>query len=244
MVQNLSSVFPMSKTPFRFKQFSIRQENSAMKVGTDGVLLGSWAEALYAKRILDIGTGTGLISLMLAQRFTNAEITGIEIDELTSKEASFNVTKSPFSKKCTIINTSLQHYNPSQSFDFIISNPPFFEFTNYSKSARNNARQQSELSFEELLFHTQRLLMKNGHCAFIIPYSAENSFIQLAKDFGLFPERILHIKGHEKALFKRSLLQFSFLQKEVETSTLTIELERNVYTNEYIQLTKDFYLKM
>jgi len=222
-----------------------------MKIGTDGVLLGAWTNAFACrtgrenpKKILDIGTGTGLIALMLAQRFPKAELTGIEIDKSSFDEAVFNTSESPFNNRISIVHSSLQDFNPIDKFDLIVSNPPFFELTHMAFSSRNTARQQSELTFEELVFHSERLLAPKGKLSVIIPYEPERRFIELASKYHLFPEKITRIKGNEKAPFKRSLLLFSRNKSALQTDELTIEIARNIYTEEYICLTKDFYLKM
>lgn len=234
----------MSKAVFKFKQFSIDQSKSAMKVGTDGVLLGAWANFEQPKTILDIGSGTGLISLMMAQRYPNAEITAIEINENAFQETQFNFSESRFSERCTAILSSLQNFRTDETFDFIVSNPPFFKRTHSEESARNFARQHSLLHFEELLFHTEKLLNSNGKAAFILPFENEAEFMKIAKKVGLFVEKITRVRGNENTAFKRSLLLLSRNFKEIEKNELIIETDRNVYTEDYIQLTKEFYLKM
>lgn len=215
-----------------------------MKIGTDGVLLGAWTTAQNPKKILDIGTGTGLILLMLAQRFPQAKLTGIEIDENAFLEAQFNVSESIFKEKCSVTYTSLQEFSSEEEFDLIVSNPPFFEFTHKENSARNTARQQSNLSFDELILKAEKLLSSDGKFAVIIPYESENYFVKLSEKSVLFPEKITRVKGNENADFKRCLMIFSRKNSEIEINELIIEISRNVYTQDYISLTKDFYLKM
>ncbi len=241
----------MRKSVFKFKEFEVTHEKSAMKIGTDGVLLGAWVHAPACgtavenpKKILDIGTGTGLIALMLAQRFPNAQLKGIEIDKNASEEAKHNVSESKFGKRISVVQTSLQDFVSDEKFDLILSNPPFFELTHKETSARNKARQQSDLTFEELIFYAEKLLAKKGKLSIIIPFESVSYFTELASKFHLFPEKITHVKGNENAAFKRSLLLFSRDKSAVQTDELTIEISRNVYTEDYISLTKDFYLKM
>ncbi len=234
----------MEKQAFRFKEFSIVQEKSAMKIGTDGVLLGAWVNTENPGKILDVGTGTGLISLMLAQRFPDAEITGIEIDENAFEEAQFNVSRSKFNKRISVIHSSLQNFVSDNKFDLIVSNPPFFEPTHKTPSSRNMARQQSNLTFEELIHRAESLLAPEGKLAIIIPFESESYFLKLSSKSNLFPEKITHVKGNENVSFKRSLLLLSRNKSTVQIDELTIEISRNVYTEEYISLTKDFYLKM
>lgn len=215
-----------------------------MKVGTDGVLLGAWANSENPQKILDIGTGTGLILLMLAQRFPEAKSTGIEIDENAFEEAKFNVSESIFKERCEVVHSSLQEFNSEEKFDLILSNPPFFELTHKENSSRNKARQQSDLTFQELIFHSEKLLSKNGKFAVIIPFESETYFVELAFELNLFPQKITRVKGNKNADFKRSLLCFSRTNSKPEKDELTIEISRNVYTENYISLTRDFYLKM
>lgn len=215
-----------------------------MKIGTDGVLLGAWAHVENPGNILDIGTGTGLIALMLAQRFPHAKLTGIEIDQNAFEEARFNVSTSKFRNRINVLHTSLQEFHSNEKYDLIVSNPPFFELTHKEISARNKARQQSDLTFEEMINYAEKLLSENGSFAVIIPFKSEIYFIDLASEFYLFPYKITRVKGNENLPFKRSLMLFSRNQSIVQTGELTIEISRNVYTEEYISLTKAFYLKM
>jgi tRNA1Val (adenine37-N6)-methyltransferase len=234
----------MSKTVFRFKQFEVSQEKSAMKIGTDGVLLGAWAGIENSQYVLDIGTGTGLISLMLAQRFPLAKIWGLEIDENAANEANLNFENSPFAPRLNLVHDSIQNFHSDEKFDFIISNPPFFDFTHPENSARNTARQQTDLTLKELLIHTNRLLNSNGKAAFILPFDKEEEFLEDAKSLDFFPDRMTRVKGNENSPIKRSLLVISKSEKEPILDELIIEIDRNVYTQDYIDLTRDFYLKM
>lgn len=235
----------MSELVFRFKQFSVRHRDSAMKVGVDGVLLGAWAEIETPFNILDIGTGTGLIALMMAQRFPNAKITGIEIEKAAYEEARYNFEQSDFSERCNAVHSSVQVFKPIQKYDLIICNPPYFEANHLHDSARGTARQQTELNFNTLLTKTKRLLTPLGRAGFIIPYPAEQNFLEIAKKHLLYPEKITRVKGNPKTTFKRSLLLFSN-QKATNLieDELIIELSRNNYSEAYINLTKPFYLKM
>lgn len=230
---------------FQFKQFNIIQEKSAMKVGTDGVLLGAWSDVANAQNVLDIGAGTGLISLMVAQRNQNSEITAIEIDENAYLECEKNFAASPWSEKLKIINTDLKLFPKEKPFDLIISNPPFFNNTFKAETEeRNKARQTESLSFEDLLFCTASLLSKNGKAYFIIPFLEEENFIALAEQQKMYLNKKTRVKGNINTAVKRSLLEFSFKEKKVIESELVIEISRHVYTTDYIALTKDFYLKM
>lgn len=231
--------------PFKFKQFQIFQDKTAMKVGTDGVLLGAWSQLYNGENILDIGTGTGLISLMLAQRFNNSNIDAIELDQDAFLQATENILDSDFKDNIQVQKTSLQDFKSIKKYDLIVSNPPFFienERTDFD--ARKQARQQSTLTFEELLFHSKSLLNVNGVASFIIPYDQEEDFINIGRELKLFPKRILRVKGNQNAPIKRSLLEFCNTECETVFSDLIIEVERHMYTDDYTNLTREFYLKM
>ena len=215
-----------------------------MKVGTDGVLLGAWSKAIEGN-ILDIGTGTGLIALMLAQRTQTALIDTIEIDEAASKEAQENFNNSNWKDRLTISNISLQNYQPNKNYDLIISNPPFFiNATKAPKATRNNARHTDTLSFDELIDSVKRLLANTGIFSLILPLNEANHFIKLALQSKLFLNRKCLVKPNPSKSAKRVLMEFSFSERELVEEELTIETEnRHEYTKEYISLTKDFYLK-
>jgi tRNA1Val (adenine37-N6)-methyltransferase len=234
----------MSDPFFRFKKFSVRHRDSAMKVGVDGVLLGAWAAAENPKRILDIGSGTGLIALMLAQRFEDAEITAVEINRSAFEESEFNFKNSPFANRMKAVNLPIQEFNDENKFDLIVSNPPYFEPNHDDGTDRSLARQKSELSFEELSESVERFIGPNGNFGLILPYESENNFIQIASKNLLFPKKITRVRGNPQAEVKRSLITFSKTESKIEIDELTIEQSRNVYTEEYIGLTKEFYLKM
>ena len=236
----------MKVKPFRFKQFDIYQDKTAMKVGTDGVLLGAYANLTKGNRILDIGTGTGLISLMIAQRYPEAIIDAVEIDRDAYLQAKDNFDKSIFNHQFSIYNQPIQKFKSQEKYDLIVSNPPFFTLNDRVLSdSRKVARQQDQLSFNELLTQVSKLLLADGTAEFIIPYDLETEFIQLANEVNLFPIRILHVKGNNKALIKRSIITLSFHQLlDVKHQELVIEVDRHQYTKEYIALTKAFYLKM
>ena len=228
---------------FKFKQFSIIQEKSAMKVGTDGVLLGSWISCNTADTILDIGCGTGLITLMLAQRNKESNITGIEIDKIASQEAQENVGNSDWQERIKIEHVALQNFIASTQFDLIVSNPPFFSSIK-SQERRDIARHTNNLSFEELILNAANLLTAKGIFGVIIPKDAKINFCEIAENHNLYCNRVCSIKGNESTEVKRVMLEFSFVKAERLTEHLTIERSRHNYTSKYIQLCKDFYLKM
>lgn len=238
----------MSNKPFQFKEFTIQQDKTAMKVGTDGVLLGAWAhlKPTYFS-VLDIGAGTGLIALMLAQK-SNAEVVdAIELNDEAYEQTVENFEQSSWGDRLFCYHASLQEFveEIDDEYDFIISNPPFYTSTYKNLSEeRAMARHTESLTYNELLEGTSKLLSDIGSCAFIIPFSEEENFIKIAKGYKLFPNRITRVKGTENAAIKRSLLQFSFSELEIETSELIIEIERHIYTQDYIDLVQDYYAKM
>ena len=233
---------------FQFKQFIIQQNKTAMKVGTDGVLLGSWAKiSVKAERILDIGTGTGLISLMMAQRSSAKVIDAVELNTAAYQQAVENFKASNWSERLFCYHSSFQQFSNEikGNYDLIISNPPFYISTQKTVlEDRAMARHSNHLPFSELLLGVAKLLNKKGSCAFIIPFSEQGNFIVLAEKKGLFPFQITHVKGNNESPIKRSLLQFSFGKNEILKKELAIEHSRHTYTKHYIELVKDFYLKM
>lgn len=230
---------------FHFKQFTIAQDIAAMKVGTDGVLLGSWANINNVNSILDIGTGTGLIALMLAQRNEKADITAIDIEKTAFEQTIQNFENSKWKNRLNAIHSDLNNFYSIEKFDLIVSNPPFYNNTFKAENQeRNTARQTEHLNFETLLSKTASLLSKNGNACFIIPFSEEENFVLLAKKQQLFLNKKLHIKGNINTEIKRSLLSFSFQETDIKSDILAIEIARHIYTKEYINLVKDFYLKM
>jgi len=233
---------------FKFKQFEINQDKTAMKVGTDGVLLGAWATVDWNPySVLDIGTGTGLIALQLAQRSEAELIDAIEIDTNAYEQAVDNFENSIWNDRLFCYHASLNEFvdEIEEKYDLIISNPPFYT-ENYlsTDESRNKARFSSALPFEELITSVAKLLSDNGQFSVIIPFKEKEDFIKIAKTNALFPTRICNVKGNKSSSFKRSLIEFSFLEKEYLETTLIIEIERHQYTDVYIDLVQDFYLKM
>jgi len=235
----------MANTYFKFKQFTINQDHCAMKVGTDGVLLGSYANVENAQNILDIGTGTGLIALMLAQR-TNTKITAIEIEKQASIQAKENVENSIFSNQIKVINTSLQDYvkSTNNKFYLIVSNPPYFQNSYKAETnQRTTARHTTELTYNELISNSEKLLSKNGTICVIIPKDEEQNLIEIANENNLFVINFLNIKPTPSKPAKRIILTFSKTEKPLIQSELIIEDKgRHNYSDKYIELTKEFYL--
>jgi len=230
---------------FKFKQFEVAQDKSAMKIGTDGVLLGSWSDLENSRNILDIGCGTGLICLMSAQRNPSSLITGIELEVNAFKQATKNCKKSKWSNRISIIHSSLQSFHSSSKFDLIISNPPFFSGSTESEDLeRNLARNTHTLPFKYLIEKSKALLDKNGKFIVIVPFACITKFCDLANSNNLFLNKICFIKGNISSPIKRIMMEFSLANSELIKEELTIEVDRHQYTKEYISLCKDFYLKM
>ena len=234
-------------TSFRFKQFAIRNDGTAMKVGTDGVLLGAWASVEgNPQSVLDIGAGTGLIALMLAQRCPAETIDAIEIDAPAFEQCVENFEASPWSDRLFCYHCGLEAFvqEPADPYDLILSNPPFYpEEVSSGDPARDAARQQVSLPFEVLLQGVAQLLHPGGRFCLILPHREEASFVSLARKFRLFPSRITRVRGTAQSPVKRSLLEFSFREVPPREDLLTLEVDRNQYTEAYRELTRDFYLK-
>ena len=234
--------------PFTFKEFTVNQDRCAMKIGTDGVLLGAWATIEHNPfSILDIGTGTGILSLILAQRSHAETIEAIEIDDAAFEQAAGNFEDSPWGDRLFCYHAGFNEFveEIDDKYDLIVSNPPFYS-ENYKTEnpQRDLARFTDALPFEHLLHGTAKLLDDNGRASFIIPFSEEVNFISLAEKMNLYPNRITRVKGTNTSELKRSLLEFSFTKTAIDSSELIIETSRHQYTEDYINLTKYFYLKM
>jgi tRNA1Val (adenine37-N6)-methyltransferase len=236
----------MSNTYFKFKQFTISQGDTAMKVGTDGVLLGAWADVTGAERILDIGTGTGLIALMLAQR-SQAMIDAIEINAQAARQAGENFKNSPWSERINIFHTSFQEFqiHDKINYDLIICNPPYFINSLKAPDAiRSLARHDDMLSRHDLIKGVSNLLSKNGIFSIIVPYTGSDVLIVLASEYRLYPQKILKIKPVPGKEINRIILEFGKSTGQLLESEMIIETgKRHQYSSEYINLTRDFYLK-
>lgn len=236
----------MPNTSFAFKQFIVKQDRCAMKVGTDAVLLGAWVLPNGSKRILDIGTGTGVIALMLAQK-TQAHIDAIDIDEEAFLQAKQNALDSKFARQITVTQTSLQHYSnaTAQKYNLIVTNPPYFEQSlKSSDEQRSHARHADVLPFEELLDGVLKLLDEKGKFCLILPTLEAIKFRALAEKRGLHLSKLLRVKSRiDKETDKRHMMQFEVKPTEFSENTIAIELEeRHQYTEDYKDLTKDYYI--
>lgn len=218
---------------FQFKQFTIQQELCAMKVGTDGVLLGAWAKG--GQRILDAGTGTGVIALMMAQRYPEAQITAIDIDEGAVRQSQQNVAVSPFAAQVTVLRETLQEHQGA--YDAIVSNPPFFiDSLAAPDEQRNMARHTQTLTYAELMQAAYRLLSGDGELSVVVPFDYRQRMEDEAIFVGFFPSRVCAAKTTERKPAKRYLLAFRKHPCPCEKEELTIGSEA------YRQLTQDFYL--
>ena len=229
---------------FRFKQFTIHQEHCAMKVSTDGVLLGAWTQPDNATSILDIGTGTGLIAIMLAQR-TTASIVGVEIEPNAYRQAEENAANSPWKQQITMVQSSFQDYfrHSNLKFDLIVSNPPFF--SNSLKAphdGRNLARHNDELPTEELLIGVDKMLSPDGRFCLILPYVDSSLFLVDAALHDLYCVHKTYIKPKPKKNRTRVLLELARERQKVHESDLIIQDEEGKYTEDFVKLTRDYYL--
>jgi tRNA1Val (adenine37-N6)-methyltransferase len=238
----------MANSYFHFKQFTVRQEKAAFRVTTDSVLLGAWADFNCDKRIIDIGTGTGLLALMAAQR-CGAHITALEPDLLSFEEAQTNVASSPWASGISVIHCNVQDFVPQRGilFDTVITNPPFFKGSLLNPDLRKaKARHDFSLNPEELLAAADRLLTREGKLQLVLPFTEGMLFMKAAEGYGFFCRRILRVKSNPATAVRRVLMTLGRGHSGApEDSTLVLENgTRHDYSDEYIALTKEFYLNM
>lgn len=235
----------MSRPFFQFKQFTVFHDKCAMKVGTDGVLLGAWAPAGDAERILDVGTGTGLIALQLAQRNPRARITAIEIDASAAGQAAENVARSPWHDRVEIVCQDFRSYEPAGKFDLIVSNPPYFtDALKCPDEQRSAARHTGLLDYGSLFGGSASLLEEEGIVSVIIPAEAEKRVIDAAWSHRLFLVRRLQVFTKPGKPCRRVMLAFGFGMSPCREERLCIEAAHGGYSEEYVALTRDFYLNM
>jgi tRNA1Val (adenine37-N6)-methyltransferase len=234
----------MPNSYFEFKQFRISQEKASFKVGTDGVLLGACAGIEGVRSILDIGTGTGLIAIMLAQR-SDAMIHAIEPDPASFHQCLENVSSCPWKERISVECISLQELATNDKFDLIVSNPPYFTDSLRNPDPRKSAARHSDhLNTEELLEHVEKLMSDDGRFQVIMPWAEGNLLVARAVDYGLYCNEILKIKPMTTSPVRRVILTFSRQKLKLSESFLTIEHgRRHKFTQEYIDLTSEFYLK-
>lgn len=226
--------------PFTFKQFEIQQSKDVFRVGTDGVLLGALADVELASRVLEVGTGTGLISLMLAQRNPLAEFLGLDINEDAAQLTRLNFENSPFRLRLKNSHQDFKTFETRDRFDLIVSNPPYFEESGSEKD--KIARQTVELNFSQLIIRAAELLSGSGIFSVIIPVEAGEIFVSIGKENNLYLKRKINIKGIEGSKIKRLILEFSSEAKEVDESDFIIEKSPRQYSDQYLELTKEFHV--
>ena len=234
----------MPNNYFKFKQFTIVQDGCAMKVGTDGCLLGGWFDCSNSRRILDIGCGSGLIAIMAAQR-CNAEITGIEIDRNAAIQARENVKNSPWAERIEIVNKDLLTYSSEKKFDTIVSNPPYFvNSLKCDNSSRTLARHSDSLSSKDFFRKCAEISTPAPMVAIIIPSDIMDEWKTSAEESGFFIKRITYIKTTPNKLPKRVLIEFARTVEEPVIKTLVLEETRGEYSEDAKKILRDFYLKI
>jgi len=237
----------MANTYFSFKQFTVHQHLCAMKVGIDCVLLGAWASPENCSRILDVGSGTGLIALMLAQR-SNAKITAIDIEPNAIAQTKENIRISPWADRISPLETSLQNFTAplGQLFDLIVSNPPYFvNSLKAPEQSRTIARHTDQLTHNELLVHAERLLVENGKICIILPVNEGLECVKFASSIGLFCSKMVEVFPKPNKPAKRLLLEFVLTKAETELSKIEIETtERHQYSEDFTNLVRDYYLHL
>lgn len=230
---------------FRFKQFAVVNDRTAMKVGTDGVLLGAWCPVEEARHVLDVGTGCGVIALMIAQRNASAVLDAIDIDHDAIEEATLNFKASPWGERLTAIEGDFNELQTAERYDLIVSNPPYF--TNGvlpTGDARTQARHTGTLSYRQLIEGASRLLSDDGTLALITPTDAEQDIIEAATFASLPVRRLTRVIPVEDAAPKRTMWLLSRRDMAYCEDTLTIAHRDGTFTSDYIALTGAFYLKM
>ena len=232
---------------FKFKQFTVWHDKCAMKVNTDGALLGAWVSVREANRILDVGTGTGLVALMLAQRApADSSVTALEIDADAVEQARENVYRSPWRERVNVLRMDFREYVDTEKFDVIVSNPPYFEGSLICPNQqRTVARHNTSLTHEELLAGVSSLLTEKGEFTVIIPTDIVKAFVITAQKYYLYPRKQLSVITNKTSLKpKRTLICFSFDKKECFKEELLIEVAPKRYSEEYVRLMRDYYLYM
>ena len=235
----------MSHTSFTFKQFTVYHDRCAMKVGTDGVLLGAWAPVEQASRVLDVGTGTGLIALQMAQRNAIARVTGVEVDADAALQARENVAASPWRERVEVVCADFEDFRPDGVYDLIVSNPPYFvDALKCPDDQRSLARHGGGLNYTCLFRHSRELLAGEGKVSVIVPAEMAGPAEDAAWAYGLYPERRTHVYTKEGKPPRRVLMTFGRKLRSPREDALYISASDGSYTEAYKELTKDFYLKL
>ncbi len=236
----------MSNPFFRFKQFTVFHDKCAMKVGTDGVLLGAWASVEGVSNILDVGTGTGLIALMLAQRNMGAKVVAVDVNGMAVAQARENIRNSPFSDRIAVELGDFGQFVEKcrRKFDRIVSNPPFFSSSLLPPdSARAGARHSVSLTLDDLLLSTRNILKSDGTLSLILPYDRKEELILLCEKHGFHSKRETVVYPLPEVPPKRLLVELALCRvEEPVMDVLAIEVWRHVYTEEFAALVNDFYL--
>ncbi len=236
----------MSETIFHFKYFTVHQDKCAMKVGTDAVLLGSWVDPPPDGNILDVGTGTGLIALMLAQK-SKAQIDAVDIDEGAYLQARENFLLSPWFFQLTPVHASFQDFAAKSrtQYDLIVSNPPYFQHASKpSEEARAAARHTDMLAYGELIEGVKKLLQPNGRFCVILPFKEGMDFLDMAQQHGLFCQRLARVKTKPGKPEKRVMIEFGFRFGVMTEEEIIIQEEDNSFSAQYVRLTEDYYLNL
>ena len=226
--------------PFQFKNFSLNQSAKVFRVGTDGVLLGASVCVESAENILEIGTGTGLIALMMAQRNTTAKITALDINEEAVTVADENFRNSPYKSRLSVLHCDFKNFESDEKFDLIVSNPPYFEENPSEKDV--TARQQTELSFRDLIKNASENLSAAGRLSVIIPFASGDNFEETCLENQLFLTKRITIIGIKNSFPKRLILEFAIEKKKLTESEFVIEKSPRTYSDQYLELTKDFHV--
>ncbi|MCP9269790.1 tRNA1(Val) (adenine(37)-N6)-methyltransferase [Xenorhabdus sp. XENO-1] len=231
---------------FTFKQFFVGHDKCAMKVGTDGVLLGAWAPVNNRKKCLDIGCGSGLVALMIAQRTDDhSVIDAVELDTHAARQAIENVQESPWADRVKVHQQDIHDFTQQNhlQYDLIVSNPPYFEPANACRNeARSQARYTGSLTHRGLLDCAEHLIKATGLFCVVLPYNIGETFEQMAAERGWFTHHRVNIRDRQDKPLHRLLLAFSRQGQETQVSELTIRVSDGVYSTEFRQLVTDFYL--
>lgn len=231
----------MPNSSFRFRQFEVFHDRCAMKVGTDGVLLGAWVQTGGAKRVLDVGTGSGLIALILAQH-SSSVVDGVECDGESAKQATENVLRSPWSDRVHIFECDFKSFS-NGSYDLIVSNPPYFRNAlRAPDEARNKARHADALSYEDLIKNSAQMLSSDGRFAVILPFESENEFEDICWQHQLYLSRYCSVLSVQGQPPKRVLLEFSLSHTTIERTIFPIFTPEHKPTKIFSALTSDLYL--
>jgi tRNA1Val (adenine37-N6)-methyltransferase len=239
----------MANTFFNFKQFTIHQNLCAMKVCTDACLFGAWLANHFKNtnytQLLDVGTGTGLLTLMLAQNNINFSFTGVELDAAAYTQATQNIQQAPFKNNITLINSNILQYNPKKQFDVVFSNPPFFE--NSLPSQQKNevvAKHSSTLTLAQLFLQAKKLVQPNGSFAILLPYYRHTEVLNIAQAHNLFLHQCCLVSQTTAHNYFRGMYIFTKTKSVPQTTAIAIKDVANNYTPEFTSLLQPYYLQL